>query len=110
MHHANIVRDAVAGLQESLQQDQVQTETPTVVQAPVDHVVNTVQNNQQQLTTQLQKIQAMMQAIYIQYDAAPHGTLQDYGGLQYYGGCGYHGNQSIYCGRGVRGAQNNGNW
>ena len=44
MQHSNMVNDVVAGLQESLQQEQVQTDTPTVVQAPVYHVANTVQN------------------------------------------------------------------
>ena len=47
MHHYNMVRDVVAGLQESLQQEKVHTETPTVVQALVDHVANAVQNTQQ---------------------------------------------------------------
>ena len=60
MHRANMVRDVVAGLQEALQQDQVQTETLTVVQGPVDHVANAVQNIQQQLATQLNQMQAMM--------------------------------------------------
>ena len=40
MHHANMVRHVVAGLQKDLQQDQAQMETMTVVQAPVDHVDN----------------------------------------------------------------------
>ena len=44
MHHANMVHDVVAGLQEALEQDQVETETTTVVQTPVDHVANAVQN------------------------------------------------------------------
>ena len=60
MHHTNMVRNFVAGLQESLQQYQVHTETPTVMQAPVDYVTNAVQNTQQQLATHLQQIQAMM--------------------------------------------------
>ena len=47
MHHAKMVRDIVAGLQEDLQQDQSHTETPTSIQAPVDYVVNAVQNTQQ---------------------------------------------------------------
>ena len=51
MHNANMVRDSETGLQRALQQDQAQTETPTVVQAPTDHVVNAVQNIQQQLAT-----------------------------------------------------------
>ena len=40
MHQANMVWDVVAWLHESLQQEQVRTETPAVVQAPVDHVAN----------------------------------------------------------------------
>ena len=47
MHHANMVSYVVAGLQEALQQYQFQTETLTVVQAPVDDVANAVQNTQQ---------------------------------------------------------------
>ena len=46
MHHANMVRNVVAGLQEALQQEQTQTETPTSVQVPVDHVANAVQSTQ----------------------------------------------------------------
>ena len=57
MHHTNMVRDVVVWLQEALQQEQIQTETPTVFQAPVYHVANAVQNTQQQLATQLQKMQ-----------------------------------------------------
>ena len=91
-----MVRDAVTGLQEALQQDQFQTENLTVVQAPVYHVDNAVQNTQQQLATQLQQIQAMMHAIKMQYATAPYGIRQDYGGHQDYGGSGYHGNQSSY--------------
>ena len=49
MHHANMVCDVVAGIQEYLQQDQAQM----VVQAPVDHVANVVQNTHHQLATQL---------------------------------------------------------
>ena len=44
MHNSNMVRDVVAGLHEALQQDRLQTETPTIVQALVDHVANAVQN------------------------------------------------------------------
>ena len=46
MHHANMVRDVVAGLQEVLQQEQVSTENLTVIEAPIDHVANVVQNTQ----------------------------------------------------------------
>ena len=51
-----MVPDVVAGLQEDLKQEKFQTEIPTVVQAPVDHVANAVQNTQHQLATQLQKM------------------------------------------------------
>ena len=96
MHHAKIVRGVVAGLHEALQREKYQTETPTVVQAPVDHVANAVQNTQQKLATQLQKLQLMMQAMQMQFTSVPHGTRQDYEDLQDYGGCGYHSNQSSY--------------
>ena len=46
MHHTNMVRNVVAGLQESLQQYQAHTDTPTNMQDPVDHVANVVQNTQ----------------------------------------------------------------
>ena len=110
MHHANMVREVVAGLQEALKQDQVQTETSTVVQAPVDHVPNAVQNSQQQLATQQQHIQSMMQAMQMQYAAAPQGARQYYGVSKDYGGRVYHGYQSNYCGQEGRGAQHNSNW
>ena len=58
-----MVRNVIAGLQEALQKYQVQMKTPTVLQAPVDHVANAVQNTQQKLATQLQQMQAMMQAM-----------------------------------------------
>ena len=63
MNHSNMVRDVVTGKQEALQQYQVKKETPEVVQAPVDHVTNAVQNIQQQLAKQLQQMQAMIQVI-----------------------------------------------
>ena len=44
MHHTNMVRDVVAGLQEALQQYQAQTDTMTNMQDPVDHVAKAVQN------------------------------------------------------------------
>ena len=100
-----MVHYAVAGLQEAFQQVQYYTETSAVVQAPVDHVANAVQNTQQHLATQMQQMQAMMQDIQIQYATAPPGTRQDYGGLQDYGRQGYHGNQSSYRGWGGRGAK-----
>ena len=71
-----MVRDVVAGLQEALQQEQTQTETPTGVQAPVYHVANAVQSTQKQLATQLHKMKEMMQTIQMHYNAVPHGTRQ----------------------------------
>ena len=71
VHHANMVWDVVKGLQEALQQDQSPTENKTTVQEPIDHVANVVQITQKQLATQLQQMQEMMQAIQIQYSAAP---------------------------------------
>ena len=35
----------------------------TVIEAPVDHVANVVQNTQKQLATQIQKNQSMIQEI-----------------------------------------------
>ena len=61
MHHADMVCDVVAGIQEALQQEKVQTDTLTVVLTPVDHGDNAVQNTQKQLVTQLQKMKLMMQ-------------------------------------------------
>ena len=43
MHHTNMVRDVVAGLQEALKQYHTQTETLTSMKAPVNHVDNAVQ-------------------------------------------------------------------
>ena len=73
MHHTNMVHDVVAGLQEVLQQEQVLVDNATVTEAPVDHEAKAVQNTQQQLATQLQKMQAMMQSMKLQYAAAPQG-------------------------------------
>ena len=56
-----MVINVVTGIQEALQKYQVQTDTLTVVQAPLDHVGNAAQNTQKQLATQLHKIQAMLQ-------------------------------------------------
>ena len=92
MNHANMVLNVVSGIQESLQQDQYQRETTTIMQTPVDHVANAVQNTQQQLATQLQQMQLTMQNMQIHYNTVPHGTRQDYGGRQYSGGRGYHSN------------------
>ena len=63
----------------------------------MDHVDDAVQSTQQQLATQLQQIQLMMQTMQMHYNAGPHVTLQ------YYGGCGYHSNQPSYHGQGGRG-------
>ena len=46
MYHANMVRNVFAGLQEALHQEQVQMETLKVVEEPVYHVENAVQNTQ----------------------------------------------------------------
>ena len=90
MHHANMVSDVVAGIDEALQQGKTQTETLTSVQAHVYHVANTVQSTQQQLAKQLQKIQSMMQTIQMHYNSVTYGTHQDCVGR------GYHSNQSSY--------------
>ena len=104
MHHANMVRNLVAGLQEVLQQEQVPMDNPAVIEEPVDHVANAVQNTQQQLATQLQKMQAIMQAMHMQYAAGPQNAHQ------YYEGCGYHCGHENYRGQGGRGTQSRGNW
>ena len=98
MHRANMVRGVVSGIHESLQKYQAQTENPTIVQAPVDHVANVVQKTQKKLATQLQQMKLMMQTTHMNYNAVPHGTRQDYGIYQYYVGRGYHDNQSSYRG------------
>ena len=53
MHHKNMVRNVVSGLQEVLQQEPGTAEVPAVVQniqeTQVNHDVNAVQYNQQQL-------------------------------------------------------------
>ena len=87
-----MVRDVVAGIQEALQQEHTQMETPASMQAPVYHVANAVKSTQQQLATQLQQMQSMMQNMHLHYNAVPHGTHQDYVVR------GYQGNQSSYRG------------
>ena len=87
-----MVRDVVAGLQETLQQEQTQTETLTSVQAPVDHVSNAVQSTQQQLATHMHQMELMMKTMQMNYNVVPHGTCQDYGGR------GYNDNLSSYRG------------
>ena len=47
MHHANMVSDVVAGIDEALQQGKTHTETLTSVQAHVYHVANAVQSTHQ---------------------------------------------------------------
>ena len=86
MHHPNMVRDVVAGLQEVLQQEQVPTGNPTVIEEPVDHVANTVQNIQKQLDTQLKKMKAMMKAMVMKYAAGTKNSHQYYGGREYHRG------------------------
>ena len=54
MHHTNMVRDVVAGLQEFMQQEQAPKETTPVVSEPNEYVSKTVQNTQQKLAAQLQ--------------------------------------------------------
>ena len=79
MHPENMVQYVVVRLQETLQQDQNQTEKPMSVQATVDHVANTVQITHQQLATQLQQMQLIMQTMQMNYIAVPHGTPRNYG-------------------------------
>ena len=56
MHHANMVRNIIAGLQEYFQQYQSLKKNPMVVQAHVDNVENAMQNTQKQLAIQLQRM------------------------------------------------------
>ena len=79
MHHAKMVCDVAVGLQETLQHEQSQTENATTILEPIYLMENTVQNTQQNLSTQLHHMQAMMQAVQIQYAAAPQHDHQDYG-------------------------------
>ena len=60
MHHTNMVSNVIAGFKEVLQQEQVLMENTKVIEAPVNRVVNAVQNTQKQLATQLHKMKAMM--------------------------------------------------
>ena len=78
MHHANMVQNVVAGLQEALQYEQAPTENATTVPEPIDYVADAVQITHQQLATQLQQMQAM----HMQYAAEPQHAHH------YYGGCG----------------------
>ena len=104
MHHANMVRDVVEGLQEVLQQEQVPTDNMKVIEAPVHHVAKVVQKTQQQLATRLQKMKATIQAMQLQYSAGPQNEHQ------YYGGPGYHGGHVNYRGQGGCGDKYRGNW
>ena len=47
MHHTNMVRDVITGLQEALQQEQDPTENTTTVLESIDHVAKSVQITQQ---------------------------------------------------------------
>ena len=98
MHHANMVRNLVAGLQNVLHQEQVPTENPTIILQPVDHVAKPMQRNHQQLATQLQQMKAITKSMNMQYSAASHNAHQDYGGY------GYHGGHTSYHVRGGCGA------
>ena len=80
MHHTNMVRNVVAGLQEDLQQEQAPTENAATILEPIDHVENAVQNTQKELFPQLQQMQAVIWAIQMQYYAAPRHAHKDYGG------------------------------
>ena len=53
MHHANMVHNVVAVLQEFSKQEQSLTKTPETISEPNDHVVNAVHITQQQLVAQL---------------------------------------------------------
>ena len=71
MHHANMVCDVVAGLQEVLQKDQAPIDTPATVTEPHKHVAKAVQSMQQKLTAKLHKMQTVNKAMQLQYSAAP---------------------------------------
>ena len=69
MHHVNMVRCVVAGLQEFLLQEQALLKTLMTVSKPHEHVANGVQNMQNQLASQLQHVQTMIQAMQLKYSA-----------------------------------------
>ena len=104
MHHVNMVRNVVAGMQEDLQQENFPTDNLTTMSEPIDNVANAVQSIQKQLAIQLQQMMATLQNMQMQYAAAPQHTHQDYGGR------GYHGVHKKIYGRGGRGAQRRGHW
>ena len=49
MHHANMMRNVVAGLQEALQQEKSPAENAENVLEPIDNVANTATNKSQQI-------------------------------------------------------------
>ena len=104
IHNTNMVRNVVAGLQEALQQKQSPTDNGTTILKPIDHVENSVQNTQQQLAMQLQHMQVMIQAMQMQYSAAPQLSHQDYEVHRYHGGY-----NNYRCRRGS-GTQHRVNW
>ena len=62
IHHANMVHNVVAGLQDALQKKTAPVKAPAVMLEPqVHHVENSVQDNQPKIAAQLQQIQIMMQ-------------------------------------------------
>ena len=104
IHHANMVRDAVAGIHEILQQEPVPVEASGVIQYPqVAHVENCVQYNQHYIADQLQHIQAMVQAVQLHY-VVSQPTYQAYG-VQ-----GHNGGNNGFRGRRGRGYLCQGNW
>ena len=98
IHHVNMVRNAISGMQEFLQQYQYPTNTLPVISEPNEHIHNAVQNTQHQLAAQLHQMQTMVQDMQLKYDAAPHPNHQ------YYVSRGYYGGQKHFCGRGVHGS------
>ena len=42
MHHSNMVRDVVAGLQEVLQKEQAPTDNPKIISESIDHAENLI--------------------------------------------------------------------
>ena len=72
MHHVNMIRDVVAGMQEFLQQEQYPDNTPENISGPNKHVANKVQITQHQLAAQLHQMHTMIQAMHLQYADAPH--------------------------------------
>ena len=71
MHYAKMVHGVVTGLQEVLQQEQSPIKTPVTISEPHKHVANVVQITHQQLSTRLHHMHTMIQAMQLQYAAAP---------------------------------------